>query len=307
MALSKANRPRYLFSGMLRLRGLRRRHVGDLSDAHRLLGRARNKGTCENRRTIARTELERRVLGALSSRLMEPEVFAVFCEEFTAETNRMRRMAAAQVTDRANELLRVTAAIDRLVQAIIDETPARAVKERLEALEARRDELEARRASRRKSAAGIASGHGGELPPEGHRPRRRAQRPGDPRRGRGDPARADRHHRDCGRPRRPTTFCCGATSPEFLGDRRAFRDGLARARSRRRMRPCRTSGHFRPCETYSPQESRHLVPRTTNIKHSFSEVMSELLLSSGAQEIGKALVTLPGVATYGSVTMSILY
>src|SRR5262245_3666104 len=84
---------------------------------------ARNKGTCENRRTIARTEVERRVLGALASRLMEPELFAVFCEEFTAETNRLRRQAAAEVTDRANELVRVVAAIDRLVQAIIDGTP----------------------------------------------------------------------------------------------------------------------------------------------------------------------------------------
>ncbi len=55
----------------------------------------------------------------------------------------MRRKAAAQVTDRANEIMRVSAAIDRLVQAIIDGTPARAVKERLDALEARRGELEA--------------------------------------------------------------------------------------------------------------------------------------------------------------------
>ena len=38
----------------------------------------------------------------------------------------------------------MTAAIDRLVQAIIDGTPARAVKERLDALEARPGELEAK-------------------------------------------------------------------------------------------------------------------------------------------------------------------
>ena len=142
MALSKANRPRYLFSGMLTC-GACGGGMSMISATHIGCSAARNKGTCENRRTIARAELERRVLGALSSRLMDPELFAVFCEEFTAETNRMRRKAAAQVTDRANELARVTAAIDRLVQAIIDGTPARAVKEKLDALEARRDELEA--------------------------------------------------------------------------------------------------------------------------------------------------------------------
>ena len=136
-ALSKANRPRYLFSGMLTC-GACGGGMSVISATHIGCSAARNKGTCENRRTIARAELERRVLGALSSRLMAPEIFAVFCEEFTAETNRIRRKAAAQVTDRANELARVAAAIDRLVQAIIDGTPARAVKERLEALEARR-------------------------------------------------------------------------------------------------------------------------------------------------------------------------
>ena len=143
MALSKANRPRYLFSGMLTC-GACGGGMSVISATHIGCSAARNKGTCENRRTIARAELERRVLGALSSRLMAPEIFAVFCEEFTAETNRIRRKAAAQVTDRANELVRVTAAIDRLVQAIIDGTPARAVKEKLDALEARRGELEAK-------------------------------------------------------------------------------------------------------------------------------------------------------------------
>ena len=194
MALSKANRPRYLFSGMLTC-GACGGGMSVISATHIGCSAARNKGTCENRRTIARAELERRVLGALSSRLMAPEIFAVFCEEFTAETNRIRRKAAAQVTDRANELARVTAAIDRLVQAIIDGTPARAVKEKLDALEARRGELEATAERAGEPAAGAASGHGGDLPPEGHRPRRRAQRPGDQGRGRGDPARADRHHR----------------------------------------------------------------------------------------------------------------
>ena len=147
-----------------------------ISATHIGCSAARNKGTCENRRTIARAELERRVLGALSSRLMDPELFAVFCEEFTAETNRLRRKAAAQVADRAQELARVTAAIDRLVQAIIDGTPARAVKEKIDALEARRDELEAQPRRAGEPAAGAASGDGGALPPEGQRPRRRAQR-----------------------------------------------------------------------------------------------------------------------------------
>jgi site-specific DNA recombinase len=114
-----------------------------ISATHLGCSAARNKGTCNNRRSMARAELERRVLGALSTRLMDPALFAVFCDEFTAETNRLRHAAAAQVADQAKELARIATSIDRLVQAIIDGAPARAVTDKIEALEARRSELEA--------------------------------------------------------------------------------------------------------------------------------------------------------------------
>ena len=103
---------------------------------------ARNKGTCTNRRTIARDALEARVLNALSTRLMDPTLFAAFCEEFTAETNRLRQQVQSEAIDRQQELARIVRDLDRLVQAIVDGTPARAIRERIETLEARRSELE---------------------------------------------------------------------------------------------------------------------------------------------------------------------
>ena len=48
---------------------------------------ARNKGTCGNRLNIRRDQLEARVLTALKEHLMNPELFAVFCEEFTRRMN----------------------------------------------------------------------------------------------------------------------------------------------------------------------------------------------------------------------------
>jgi hypothetical protein len=44
---------------------------------------ARNKGTCKNRLNIRRDGLEKRVLNGLKGHLMDPELFAIFCEEFT--------------------------------------------------------------------------------------------------------------------------------------------------------------------------------------------------------------------------------
>ena len=87
-AMGQARRARYLFSGLLTC-GECGGGMSVISSTHVGCSAARNKGTCSNRRTIARTEIERRVLGALGQRLMDPELFAVFCDEFTAEMNRL--------------------------------------------------------------------------------------------------------------------------------------------------------------------------------------------------------------------------
>ena len=56
-----------------------------ISAAHFGCSTARNKGTCDNLLTIRRDVLEATVLDALRHRLMDPELFALFVAEFTAE------------------------------------------------------------------------------------------------------------------------------------------------------------------------------------------------------------------------------
>ena len=119
-----------------------------ISATHLGCSAARNKGTCGNRRTIARADLETRVLSALATRLMDPELFAVFCEEFTAETNRLRQGAHDQRRAQEQELARIRRDLDRLVQAILDGTPGRILAEKITELETRRDQLEAALAER---------------------------------------------------------------------------------------------------------------------------------------------------------------
>jgi hypothetical protein len=43
----------------------------------------RNKDTCTNQRTMRRDDLEGAVLEGLQHRLMDPDLMAVFCEEYT--------------------------------------------------------------------------------------------------------------------------------------------------------------------------------------------------------------------------------
>jgi DNA invertase Pin-like site-specific DNA recombinase len=136
-------RPRYLFSGLMRC-GVCNGGFSKISAHHFGCSTARNKGpaACTNLRTIRCDELEDTVLSALRERLMEPGLFKVFAEEFTAEWNRLQGQASAEQASRAGEVHRVRQQINRLVDAITEGTPAAAVRERLATLEQRRLALE---------------------------------------------------------------------------------------------------------------------------------------------------------------------
>jgi hypothetical protein len=78
------------------------------------------------------------ILDGLRTRLMEPELFNVFCDEFHREVNRLRNDEnAASATKRA-ELDHVDRRIRRIVELITDdEAPVRALKQELITIEAR--------------------------------------------------------------------------------------------------------------------------------------------------------------------------
>jgi len=103
---------------------------------------ARNKGTCSNRLNIRRDALEAIVLDGLKSRLMDPDLFKVFAQEFVAEVNRLRGNESAKAEQLKREREAVEKRIRRIVDAIAEGVPARSLKDELMALEQRQEELE---------------------------------------------------------------------------------------------------------------------------------------------------------------------
>jgi len=97
---------------------------------------------CGNRLTIRRDALEATVMDGLRSRLMDPDLFKVFADEFAAELNRLQAETSANQTRLRNERERVCRQIDRLVDALADGEPAARLTEKLKELEPRRLELE---------------------------------------------------------------------------------------------------------------------------------------------------------------------
>ena len=143
IAFWSKRRPRYLFSGLMRC-GVCGGGFSKISEAHFGCSTARNKGetVCGNRLTIRRDTLEATVMDGLRSRLMDPDLFKVFAQEFAAEWNRLQAQAGANIAHVRSERERVCRQIDRLVDALADGEPAARLKDKLRELERRRLELE---------------------------------------------------------------------------------------------------------------------------------------------------------------------
>ncbi|MCD1636441.1 recombinase family protein, partial [Martelella mediterranea] len=136
-------RPRTLFSGLMRCGCCGSGFSKIQKDAFGCSA-ARNKGNavCTNMLTIKQRDLETRVLDALTNNLMEPEVVRIFCEEYTAERNRLANSAASDRKTKEAELAKVKNDHAKLVDAIVAGVPADQVKDRMNDLDRRRKALE---------------------------------------------------------------------------------------------------------------------------------------------------------------------
>jgi transposase len=79
---------------------------------------ARNSGTCTNRRTIKRTDVETRVLSGLKDQLLHPDLIQEFIAEFQRESQKERLAALAQQVQAERKLARVLGEIDNIAAAI---------------------------------------------------------------------------------------------------------------------------------------------------------------------------------------------
>ncbi|MCU9850562.1 recombinase family protein [Defluviimonas sp. WL0024] len=138
----RARRPLYLFSGLLKF--------GCCGASYTLVGKtrygcaaARNKGTCDNRRTIERDEVEARVLDGLKEHLLHPDLIAEFVAEYQREYNRLMQSDRAKRSRLETELGQVTRKIDQIVDAIADGMRHPSMNDKLTELEDRKAVLAA--------------------------------------------------------------------------------------------------------------------------------------------------------------------
>ena len=139
--LWRKNRPKNLFSHLLKC-GCCGGGYSLVSQTHLGCSRARDKGTCDNRRTMSREKLEADILHALQARLMDPDLCAAFCEEYTKHLDELRRQRNAQRESNERELQKVKRQLTEMVDAIAEGAPVAPVRDKMNALDQRRQELE---------------------------------------------------------------------------------------------------------------------------------------------------------------------
>ncbi|MGO8847594.1 MAG: zinc ribbon domain-containing protein [Methylocella sp.] len=107
----------------------------------------REKGTCDNNRTIRVAELERRVLEGIERRLLAPEIFAEFLKEYHSEQRRLRKEASRQRHEGDKRVHDLDRHISNIIDAIAEGVATSGMKTKLIELEGEKEAISAKMAA----------------------------------------------------------------------------------------------------------------------------------------------------------------
>ncbi len=138
-AFWKHQRPTYLLSGLLCCDTCGG-GMAMISATHLGCSNARNKGEaiCANKRTVKRSYVEDKVLSALATQMMPPDIYAAFVRGFVAEWNVGQKGRAVEQDAKRDELKRIDQKIDNFVSAIGASGGSSAIISALKEAEARK-------------------------------------------------------------------------------------------------------------------------------------------------------------------------
>ena len=104
---------------------------------------ARNKGTCGNRMTMEREKLEQMVLSALRNHLMDEQLCAEFCKEYTRRMNELRMQHNSSLAGYRAELAKLERETQQIIRSIQEGVSGALLKDRSIIVQNRKEELQA--------------------------------------------------------------------------------------------------------------------------------------------------------------------
>jgi len=138
--VNEFRRPSFLFSGLLKCGRCGGQYGIISNDRYGCLNRYR-RGVCDNGRTIRREEIERRVLGGLTQKLVSADAVADAVRAYAEMLNQQNRERRAQAELDQKALAKVERAIAGIMAAIEDGMYQPAMKARMEDLERKKAEI----------------------------------------------------------------------------------------------------------------------------------------------------------------------
>jgi len=145
-SIERGHRPRYLLSGQLSCGCCGAGYIM-ISATRYGYSAARNRGTCSNRKSITRADVETRVLNGLQRKLMHPDLIREFVTTFQEEMRKNQVAAMASQAEHERRYAKVVREIDAMVTAIAEGMFHPSMKAKMDALEAERADLEAKLAA----------------------------------------------------------------------------------------------------------------------------------------------------------------
>lgn len=151
--LTQRRGPKRLLSGLLKCGVCGASYIIVTKD-HVACSAYRNKGTCDNNRTMRMREIEQRVLTALRQRLLAPDAVATAVEAYRIERQRLSRERARDRSALELEISEVGRQIDRMIASIKDGVDPKLLVADLNNAHAKREALQ--RQLRLADHAGVA-------------------------------------------------------------------------------------------------------------------------------------------------------
>lgn len=137
----KSVRPKHVFSGLIKCGCCGSSMTVQQRDRIGCAGR-REKGICDNTRTVARKHIEKRVLAALEEKLAHPDLISTFIKAYHDERRRLLSAEQSQYANDKKQLASLSAQIERIVDKIVDGTSTPAIEKRLVDMEREKAALE---------------------------------------------------------------------------------------------------------------------------------------------------------------------
>ena len=137
----RAHRAKHLFSGLLKCACCGGGYT-IVGKAHYGCANSRNKGTCDNRLTIKRVDLESRVLTGLKDQLLDPDRSAEGVSAYHAEDNRLTAETTKNKAVSERDLVKVSKQIDKIIEALAEGMLHPSMKAKLDSLEKQKARLE---------------------------------------------------------------------------------------------------------------------------------------------------------------------